>query len=516
MGVVFDRHAPEEPEVGGPIFAAQPWKDAAGRPGWQLRFGRPGPALEQVNVGDRVWITSDPVVLRAGERAAEAGRAPLGRLPIELAVRGQLGEPLVVTAEVARHGRVHRAELTSAMPLAAASKRGLDRELLLDKLGAVGGTDFSIDALDVSGLGADLFVPVSELKELRRKLVAALEPQVIAVERTLAEEPVVPALVAEARAMAGPGVAAMTSGATAAAAAARGAGATGSRLVALCRTDEQLDALLALGPEGGIDEVELDWMELVGLGRAVERAQARGVKVTVATLRVQKPGEQRIDQHLAKLQPDAVLVRSWGSLAYFSALPEEKRPILHGDFSLNVTNSITAAWVLARGLATFTAAHDLDAVQLAALLDATPAARAAVTVHHHMPTFHTEHCVYAHLLSEGRDYRSCGRPCEQHRVSLRDRVGQVHPVLVDVGCRNTVFGAQAQSAATLVSDLVARQVARLRVELVRETAAQAVAVVRAYGRLVRGEATPREVIAEGLGHEQFGVTRGTMRTLTVL
>lgn len=502
MGVVFDRRAPEEPEQGGPIFAAKEWQDAAGRPGWHLRFGIPGPDLSQISINDRVWITSDPHVLRAGERAAEEGRAPLGRLPLELIVKGSLGEPLHITARVERHRRVHTVTLSGTTPLAAASRRGLDRELLLDKLGAVGGTDFSVSSLDVSGLAPDLFAPVSELKELRRQLVAALEPQVISVERTLAAEPVVPSLVAEA-------AAAATPGADDARDATRGGE---SPLVMMCRTDEQLDALLA----AGVDEVELDWMEMVGLSRAALRARKAGCKVTIATLRVQKPGEERIDQHIAKLAPDAVLVRSWGSLATFRALPEERRPILHGDFSLNVTNSITAAWVLSQGLTTFTAAHDLDAAQLAALLDAAPASRTAVTIHHHMPTFHTEHCVYAHLLSEGKDYKSCGRPCEQHRVSLRDRVGQVHPVLVDVGCRNTVFSAQAQSAATLVSDLVRRKIARLRVELVRETAAQTLAVMSAYRRLLRGELSPREVIAQGLGHEQFGVTKGTMRTLTVL
>ena len=36
----------------------------------------------------------------------------------------------------------------------------------------------------------------------------------------------------------------------------------------------------------------------------------------------------------------------------------------------------------------------------------------AVTIHHHVPTFHTEHCVYAYLLSSGHDYQTCGRPCE--------------------------------------------------------------------------------------------------------
>jgi U32 family peptidase len=384
---------------------------------------------------------------------------------------------------------------------------------LLDKLGAVGGTDVTVTELEISALAPGLFVPVSELKELRRRMMAELDEARRRGRgtRALAPELVLPQLLIEASAARRADVVASRADAPAG-----DATPPTTLLVPMCRTDEQLDAVL----DAGLTEVELDWMELVGLGRAVERARQRGCRVAVATLRVQKPGEERIDQHLAKLAPDGVLVRSWGSLAYFTSLPAERRPELHGDFSLNITNSLTAAWVLARGLTTVTAAHDLDAVQLAALLDATAvdgrASRWAVTLHHHLPTFHTEHCVYAHLLSQGQDFRSCGRPCESHRVSLRDRVGQVHPVLVDVGCRNTVFAAQAQSAASLAGDLVRRQVARLRLELVRESAAQTVAVLRAYQRLLRGELTPREVTSQGLGHEQFGVTAGTMRTLTVL
>jgi putative protease len=124
--------------------------------------------------------------------------------------------------------------------------------------------------------------------------------------------------------------------------------------------------------------------------------------------------------------------------------------------------------------------------------------------------------VYAHLLSTGRDFRTCGRPCERHQVALRDRVGLVHPVIVDVGCRNTVFNAQAQSAASLVPELLARGVRRFRLELVRETGAEARRVFDAYRRLVAREIAPAEVVRAAEVHEQFGVTRGTMRTLTVL
>ncbi|MEO8703211.1 MAG: DUF3656 domain-containing protein [Kofleriaceae bacterium] len=477
MGVVFDRGTPETPEEGGPIFGVEP----LGPGKYRLGFGQPGPNLGNVGAGDFVWISSDPRITRAGEKAAEAGREPLGRIAVTLEVRGAAGMPLVVTARAGRHEAV---EATVAV-LAAARGAGLTPAVLEDKLGGFGGTAFHLAAVDARALATGLHVPVSELKDVRRRLVAKLDAAIATIDRTVASTSMIESLRAARPPLETPAIA-----------------------VPLCRNDAQLDAVIA----AGAPEVELDWMELVGLAKAVARARAAGLRVGVATVRVQKPGEDRIDAHLARLEPDHVLVRSWGSLAALRGGPAT----LHGDFSLNVTNSITAGWVLEQGLETITAAHDLDRDQLVALVEHAPRGRIAVAIHHHIPTFHTEHCVYAHLLSTGRDYRTCGRPCEQHQVALRDRVGQVHPVVVDVGCRNTVFNAQAQSAASLVPDLLARGVRRFRIELVRETAAETARIYAAYRALVAGSLAPAEVVRAAAVHEQFGVTRGTMRTLTVL
>jgi U32 family peptidase len=496
MGVVFDAGTPDQSEQGGPIFAA-----AATPTGYRLRFGQPGPDLAQVHAGDFVWINSDPRITTAGLKASEAGRGVLGRIAVDLVVSGADGQPLSVRASVAgrpqggRPGASHVA--TSKSVLAPSRGAGITSDLIVDKLGSFGGTPFRLGVLDVSALAAGMHLPVSELKEIRRELVTALDGQIDRIERVVASESVID----EVRASAGRVSASDPDSGPEAKA----------KVIPLCRNDEQLDAVL----DAGARDIELDWMELVGLQRAVLRARGRGASVTIATVRVQKPGEDKIDAHLARLEPDAVLVRSWGSLAYFKALGPAA-PILHGDFSLNVTNSITANWVLAHGLATLTAAHDLDRDQLFALLAVAPRGRVAVTVHHHIPTFHTEHCIYAHLLSQGRDYRTCGRPCEHHQIALRDRVGHVHPVNVDVGCRNTVFNAQAQSAAALVPELLASGVRRLRLELVRESAAEATRLYEAYVQLAAGQISAVDAVRTSAAHEQFGVTRGTMRTLTVL
>ena len=157
-----------------------------------------------------------------------------------------------------------------------------------------------------------------------------------------------------------------------------------------------------------------------------------------------------------------------------------------------------------------TASFDLDEAQLLALVDAAPAGRVAVAIHHRMPAFHTEHCVYAHLLSDGRDYRTCGRPCERHRVSLRDHLGHEHPVIVDAGCRNTVFDAGALTSALVVPELTRRGVRRFRVEFVRETAAECTAILAAYRDLVAGRTTPRAVLAALPVEARVGVARGGM------
>ncbi len=486
MGVVFDAGHPEDPaEPGGPIFAVEPTRD-----GWRLRFGRPGPDLARVAVGDRVWVTGDPAVGRETDRMIAADE-PMGRVPVMLTVHGRAGEPLRAVA-VAGHAC---AEATSASPLRPALGEGLGAAVLRDKLAGFGGTPFGLAGLDARRLAPHLHLPVSELKTMRRMLVAELKP---AIERgptrLVHARSFAPELRACARALRP----------------ARWLPPAEPALVVLCRSPEQLEAALA----HGVPEVELDWMELVGLGAAVARARAAGLRVTLATVRVQKPGEEGYDRRLAALAPDALLVRHWGALVAFQSLADgTPRPLLHGDFSLNVTNSITAAELFERGLDTLTPSYDLDRAQLMALLDAAPAERFTVVLHHRIPTFHTEHCVYAHVLSGGRDFRTCGRPCERHEIALRDHKGRTHPVIVDVGCRNTVFNDELQSAAELAPDLIARGVRRFRVELVRESRAEAERVLEAYAALLAGRLAPSAALGRSGASAHYGVSPTAMATM---
>jgi putative protease len=88
-----------------------------------------------------------------------------------------------------------------------------------------------------------------------------------------------------------------------------------------------------------------------------------------------------------------------------------------------------------------------------------------------------------------------------------------HPVEADVGCRNTVFHAAAQSAAGIVPRLKECGVRRFRVELVRESAGDASRIVAAYRALLAGTMAPRDVRAALRTEGGYGVVSGSLRVV---
>ncbi len=456
----------------------------------------------------------DPFVMNRQQRSRGPAelRSPIGSAEVLDAARPErwqvphLGQPPRTERPKAPRLALLSVSARTDIALAPSKGAGLDVALVSDKLGALGGTPFRLAEVVLVGLEPGLHLPVSALKSLRRGLIESLEEKVLeAAKHAVSEGSATERVRAEARAL---GESAPFDSAQGEREVRRSAPLDSAPvLVPLVRTAPQLEAVIALG----LREVELDWMELVGLEKAVRRAREAGLFVTIATTRVQKPGEEGVDSRLARLSPDGVLVRHWGGLMQFSRAGAA-RPMVHGDFSLNVTNSVTALHLLALGCDTLTAAHDLDEAQLHAMLAHVPAHKVTVAVHHHIATFHTEHCVYAHTLSHGRDFRTCGRPCEKHQLALEDREGRRHPVVVDVGCRNTVFNAQAQSAARAVPGLIAKGVRRFRAELVWEDQATTASVLTAWRSLLEGSLSPAELLRRIEGHEQFGVTAGTMQT----
>jgi U32 family peptidase len=478
-------------EVGGRVMAVQ----SRGAGLLAVRLGPARLPLEVLAPGSPCWITSDPLLEREGQRLTRQIAAPRPHA-LALRVQGRVGEPLCVAAATAGPldpAILSRLLVRSAIPLEQARGAGLDRERLQAQLGRLGGTGWQLTGLDVQIEGAT-FLPLAELNRLRRQLVdqlqQALEASSGPVEPSSAEAasppPHLPALIREL-APAAPAAAAELPG-----------------LVVLVRDLEQLRALRGLPLHSVVVDLDQprELREAVAIGRGCWPGG-----VWLAGPRITRPDEAWSLEPLLRSAPDGYLVRNADQLERCTGLAP-----CAGDFSLNVANPLTLAWFLDHwGLERVCASYDLNLPQLLQLLQGAPAGRVEVTVHQHMPLFHMEHCLFCAFLSSGHDHTDCGRPCEQHQVLLRDRSGAEHPLRADLGCRNTLFNARAQSAAEAIPQLLEHGVSRMRVELLDDDPSTARRRVGLYLDALQGRLAGRELWQREQLDSRLGVTRGSLK-----
>ena len=461
-GLVFDAadwRSPNEPEEGGRIYQVIPQR----RGQLELRFANGALDPARIRPGDLVWRSHDPEVDKAARPFTQAA-APVAKQPVAAHLLAHTGAPLGLTLRLLRNPAV-AVTVHGAEALLPAQQRGLDAAAAHAQLERLGNTPYVLAelTLDVAGMP---FVPVSLLNQLRRAAVDALA------QRQAAPRPVTVHDPATTLAAGLPDPAPAQTQPT-------------PQLHLLVRTPDQLDAALEMCPAS----ITLDYLELYGLRPAVERIRAAAITPRVASPRVLKPSEQRVVNFLRRLECP-IVVRSAGLL---HALQEECDQPLIGDFSLNAANVLSAQTFLELGLARLTPTHDLNAAQVADLARHIGPARLEVIAYQHLPVFHTEHCVFCRFLSQGTSYQDCGHPCEKHRIALRDAQGRVHPVMADVGCRNTVFGAEAQEASRHLRGWLDAGIRHVRLEFVHEGAAEVRAVTQAFAAALAGDLPMRDL-----------------------
>ncbi len=453
-GLVFDAadwRSPDEPEEGGHVYTVKAISDDVVR----LDFERGKIKFDRIRSGDLVWRTYQPAVVKSLKPITKAGK-PVYTRPVDFSVSAVPGMPLRIEA----HDESGvQALFESEAVLEAAQKRALDDETLKEKLGRLGGTVFHLGKIHRDEID-DVFVPTSLLNEARRQLVeqlsdrlAATKPGQETVVFDCADTVPVPA---DSLPIAMPEPSNVP------------------QLHLLVRTAEQLDAALECQPAS----ITLDYLELYGLRPSVEKIKAANVKARVASPRILKPSEQNVIRFLLSLDCE-ILVRSGGLL--WDLLKEDVDPLrLIGDFSLNAANRLTVEMFQAMGLSRITPTYDLNKQQIAELAAAVDPNGIEVIAYSHLPVFHTEHCVFCRFLSDGTDNTNCGHPCESHRIAVRDAHGREHPVMADVGCRNTVFGAEAQTDSAAIRLWQDASIKHFRLEFVYQSPSQIQAISRAF------------------------------------
>ncbi len=450
-GLVFDAadwRSPEIKEEGGRLYTVKPFGRLL-----ELRFANRAIDFRRIRPGDWVWRTHDVNIDRAAKPFTHANVA-VRKQAVNVHVCAREGQPLELAWQLAGNAEI-RAVVQSEEPLARANNRRVTVEYLHQQLARLGNTAYRLEAL-TADIGGTPFIPSSLLNRLRQEAVELLVGQQSRLPGIATCEPV--AVLEHRLAAIGPRIAQFP--------------APNAQLHLLVRKPEQLEAALEVEPAS----ITLDYLDLYGLRPAVERIKAAGITPRVASPRVLKPQEQRIVNFLLRLDCP-IVVRSSGLLEAVQGC--HQHPLI-GDFSLNAANQLSADTFFKLGIDRIAPTHDLNADQICRLADGIGGERLEVIAYHHLPVFHTEHCVFCRFLSTGTSYLDCGHPCENHDVALRDVQGRSHPVMADVGCRNTVFGAEAQVASQHLDRMMQRGIAHYRLEFVHETAGEVRRVSRAF------------------------------------
>jgi U32 family peptidase len=474
-GVVFDAGENRDLEQGARI-----WVIEGDRLIFHLTYS--GINFDRIKPGQTLYKTSDPKLDSELRRFWQNTRPVEKKTALHLVVSGKPGSPIEICS-----GEI---TVRSEVLLEEAAKHPLGAEKLAEQLGRLGDSSFSLGSLD-NQLEGNCHLAVSVLNQLRRALVKQLED-------ATAIKPVRPHITANYQDLLPPldNV--------------RNLPHEDSQLSVLCRTTRQVTAAL----ECGVETIYCDfedprrYREAVALVRSQNAAQP--AEVFLATPRILKPGEMGYLKLIEKAAPDGLLLRNLAALHYYKDRSDLKKI---GDFSLNVANPITAKLLMEHAALDFlTLSYDLNIGQVLELLAEAPPAWFEITLHQHMPMFHMEHCVFCTFLSQGTTYKDCGRPCETHVVHLRDRVGQLHRLQADVGCRNTLFNGKAQTGARYYEHLRSAGLRQFRVELLDE-AADAAQTIRAYQDLLSGKSDAFELLNNVQALEKLGVTEGTLAEL---
>ena len=487
-GIVFDAGENRDLEQGASI-----WKIENDRIIFHRTFS--GINFDRIRPGVTLYKTADPALESEIRKFWQTAKPKIKRTPIHLTLTGQPGEPLSCGCPVPGQAvnNPSRVVISTTIPLEPASNHPLTTETLEKQLSRLGDTPYELASLE-NHIQGDCHLPLSALNHLRRDLVTNLsqiqiqiQNQQSTINNRQSSPTTTDALFPQLSNL---------------------PISNPPSLAVLTRTLPQLEAAL----EANIPQIYCDFEDPRRYKEAVALFKSSIINpqstIILATPRILKPGETGYLKLIERAEPDGLLLRNLAALNYYK---DRSDLIRIGDFSLNVANPLTAKILReAANLDRLTISYDLNISQVLHLLEKTPPAWMELTLHQHMPMFHMEHCVFCTFLSTGTTYKDCGRPCEKHTVHLRDRVGQLHRLQADVGCRNTLFNGRAQTGARFLPQLLASGLRHFRIELLDEDHADSLSTIRSYLDLLSGKISPTTLLDEIHATEKLGVTEGTL------
>ena len=397
------------------------------------------PNTRGVRVHDRAFKIFD-AELTAEARKFFSG-APVKKIFVTAQVEAKIGEPLTLTMTDA-DGNFAAAKTNSIA--APAKNRPLTSETLEKQIGRLGNSIFALEKISAD-VEKNLMIPISELNDVRRRVVDELEnlrlkkffrPKIF-----LPAEKIFPPVSVEK-----------------------------TFIVAQVDTLEKTNIAL----DAGADEILFGGetftnQPVKNISAAIELVHSRGKKIFWATPRILREDEN----FFVPAEVDAVYVHNLSTLSLakkISAAP------IRTDFSLHVFNSATINFLKNLGVESVTLSPELNRAQVKTLAKKS-CLPVEVIVHGRQELMISAYCVLGSFLG-GLDKKNCPRVCRTKNFFLRDRLGELFPVVTDQFCRMHILNAKTLSMIEQRKNFDG--VARLRVDCRALTLEETGKIIRAY------------------------------------
>ena len=393
-------------------------------------------------------------VVRTSEAALlERARSTYAALPKEIRAKkvrldarvfGASGTPLKAVFTSDGESVTVRSEIT----FSTATKRALDVATLRENFGKLGDTPFVLGNVDIAGLSAGLFLPVSALNHVRQEAVEQLM-----MRRDWAEQ----ARLAERHAK-------IETAVLGSHPAASGAPAEHADRIALATAiPDPLFTLSAsvyriedaeAAAESGATEICFDPflrhpMPPVSRIRNLESKLAdRGVSLRLRTPTIVRPEERKSIQKWLDL---GLPIQS-GHLGLVHELASAGRDVV-ADYAVNVFNAHSAAEVFRLGAKRIIASVELTTDELSQLVAPWEGDGFEVFVYGRPEGMTIEHCVLSAAFD--REATTCRDLCVQKHtnVELTDPTGYTFPVATDSACRNRLLHSRPIDGSEFVPKL---------------------------------------------------------------
>lgn len=323
--------------------------------------------------------------------------------------------------------------IQSDVALLPAQKRSLDERQLRDQLGRLGETRFILGSVDVSALGSDLFIPVSELNRMRQRATEYLEQRLQWAEAGTTQER--NERIAQAVSSVKPTIRHADAGFTLVAETfslddARAAAAAGA-------TDISLDPFLR-HPTPPVTRVRTLAAEL----------SEQGVRLSLRLPSIVRPTERR---SLTKWL-DLGLPLSTGHLGLVAELSQQGRNVI-ADYAVNCFNQHTAAEIFSLGASRIVFSVELTTEEMLAISKPWSGAGFDAVVFGRPEGMTIEHCVLSAAFD--REPTTCRDLCVRDHpdVEIIDPAGYAFAVATDSACRNRLLHSRPIEASEFIPRL---------------------------------------------------------------